>query len=102
VNRHQSLVRWIIAVIAVTIGIVCLIYWAMSQGRVRTNPEDNFAWCVFALGSSLAGAGFSIPFCRPRTVFLIAVISPALAFGACVIVVWGLIIFVGPIIELFR
>ena len=80
---------WIIAVPVVVIGaafFLCGIY--LETRNPRTNAEDNFAWGVLALGTSMTAGGVAIPFVRSWVVALIALASPFFGFWLAVAAFW--------------
>lgn len=89
VTHSRSNARWIIAVPIAVIGAVILFRGFYLETRnPRTNAEDNFAWFVLALGTSMTAAGVAIPFARRWVVVLIAFVSPFLAFSLAVVAFW--------------
>jgi len=81
-----------LAVATLGVGLAVFVAGAYLETRnPRTNDEDNFAWCVLAVGTSLIGMGGSLPFARPVLVIVIALASPFIAFALAVFTFWALV-----------
>jgi len=88
-RRKWRMLRWAVAAVVLAAGLVVFAEGAYLETRnPRSNDEDNTALCILAMGSSMIGAGISIPFARPVIVILVAAASPFVAFSFAVFIVW--------------
>lgn len=88
--------RWTVAAATLLGGIVVLVVGVYLETRnPRSNAEDDFAWCLLAVGVSMLGTGISIPFVRPLWVAVVALGLPFVAYVLAVSAFWGWVVIVG-------
>jgi hypothetical protein len=85
----SKVIRWAAATGILLIGLLVLMFGTVLQlHQSRGRPFDVFPWCVLWLGVSLAAAGLSLPFARPRSIFFISALAPLATFLFAAFVVW--------------
>lgn len=93
ISSARTNTRWLIAALLSGLGLVLFgIGCYLETRNPRTNAEDNFAWFVLAVGTSLTAAGVVYPFVRRGVVILVALLAPPTAFFLAVVVFWSIVL----------
>jgi hypothetical protein len=91
-TRRARYIRWSIAIALLCLGIAACCEGEYLQAHQRRNGDFDRGWRLFTIGTSLIGAGASLPFVRVWLAIVIAIASPFVAFTLAVFVVWSVII----------